>query len=216
MKRICPCCKNEKTVNNGLTRRGKQQFRCNNCGKNFSENTVKGCPHTRIPFLFIVKMLDIRKKDAAIKGKNMSMRRFRPYVNFWLWRLSIDGDINHYLKFDQWLDEGNGVSRQTINYWIKNFENYLNNNTIVQEASNFFKKKIREFSKPIDGMEKPPNIKYVKIIEKRSNKETLSLMLKYIGEKECKYLVRNHEDFFNELFENYSICEPGCLKLVYG
>ena len=37
-KKQCPCCSSQKIVANGK-KKGVQRFRCNECGKNFSENT---------------------------------------------------------------------------------------------------------------------------------------------------------------------------------
>ena len=61
---VCPGCGGENVVRNGVTRHGKQNFRCPDCGRQFVEH-----PAGRIPAevrRIVDRMLDAEHDVAAI------------------------------------------------------------------------------------------------------------------------------------------------------
>lgn len=47
---ICPTCGSDDVMKNGMTRRGKQNHKCRDCGRQESRKPELGKPRTRTPW----------------------------------------------------------------------------------------------------------------------------------------------------------------------
>jgi len=164
---FCPNCNSKDIVINGHYHNGKPQFLCKKCHKYFYENSLRGYPPTAIPFPVIAYLLYFHRKVPEFSN----MRKFRKFVDFWL----------KYLKFK---DEA--VSRHIINYWIKNYDSYLDNVIPFSEASYFVKQRISKVLPPV----KP--IPY---------RRALIVLERKFGKAYCVGLVRSDPVFFQELVD---------------
>jgi hypothetical protein len=165
---ICPHCKSLKIVKNGHPNNEKLQFYCRSCNKYFSEDTLNGYPPTNIPFPFIAYFLYFHRKVPEFSN----MRKFRKFVTYWL----------KYLKI-----KDKEVSRHIINYWLKNYEKYLDRVITFEESRGFVRVRISK----LYGRISP--------VEQFSYKYSLKILEGKFGKDYCFRLVRSDPVFFQEL-----------------
>jgi hypothetical protein len=165
---ICPHCKDSDIIKNGHPSNEKLQFFCKSCKKYFSEDTLKGYPPTNIPFPLIAYLLYFRRKIPEFSN----MRKFRKFVAFWLKYLNISES---------------DISRHTINYWINNYDSYLDSIITFSECRDFVRHRVSKVFPPV---RKPlPYGSALKVLENK------------FGKTYCVGLVRSDPVFFQELVD---------------
>jgi hypothetical protein len=169
---FCPNCNSRKIVKNGHHHQNKIQFYCPSCKKYFYLDSVKGYPPTTIPFPVIAYLLYFRRKIPEFSN----MRKYRKFVIFWLNHLRISSE---------------GISRQTIHYWINNYDSYLDNVITFSECRDFVRQRV---SKVIPPVRKP-----------LSYGSALKVLEKKFGKVYCVGLVRSDPVFFQELVDIVSL-----------
>ena len=167
---FCPHCQSNKVIRNGHPHSKKLEFSCKTCHKYFYEDTLKGYPPTNIPFPVIAYFLYFRKKIPEFSN----MRKFRRFVNHLLQHLKIS---------DQ------GVSRQTIHHWIKEFDHLLDRVITFEESRDYCQNRIKKLSKA-----RPPQ----KTIPYR---RALEVMVRKFGRNAVVKLIKKDEIFFKDLVD---------------
>ena len=182
---LCPYCQSKKVVKNGHPHSRKLEFSCKTCHKYFYEDTLKGYPPTSIPFPVIAYILYFRQKVPEFSN----MRKFRKFINHWLQHLKIS---------DQ------GVSRQTIHHWIKNYEKDFERIITFSESREYCRQHLSKITKafPIPPQKPIPYGKALKILERK------------FGKSYCINLIRTDEEFFKELVEIISKHNVFCWEFL--
>jgi len=163
---FCPNCSSKKIVKNGHHHQNKIQFYCPTCKKYFFLDSLKGYPPTTIPFPVIAYLLYFRRKIPEFSN----MKKYRKFVIFWLNNLRISGK---------------DISRQTIHYWINNYDSYLDNVITFDESRDFVRHRVSKILPPVH---KP-----------LSYGSALKVLEKKFGKAYCIGLVRSDPVFFQEL-----------------
>lgn len=179
----CPHCNSVDLIQSRHPKIGKIQFFCKSCGKYFSEDALKGYPHSNVPFPVIAYLLYFRRKVPDFSNT----RKFRKFVNYWL----------SYLKvYDK------EVSRQTLHHWFNNFDQFLDNVITFSEAQVFVKKRL-ERVRPVPSQVPIPYGRALKILERKYGKVYLVRLIKSDEEffKELVGIVSKHGVFSWEVFE---------------
>jgi hypothetical protein len=163
---FCPNCSSKKIVKNGHHHQNKIQFYCPTCKKYFYLDSVKGYPPTTIPFPVIAYLLYFRRKIPEFSN----MKKYRKFVIFWLNHLRISSK---------------DISRQTIHYWINNYDSYLDNIITFSECRDFVRHRVSKILPPVH---KPlPYGSALKVLENK------------FGKTYCVGLVRSDPVFFQDL-----------------
>jgi hypothetical protein len=165
---FCPHCSSNKFIKNGHPHGGKHEFICKSCNRYFTEDSLKSYPPTNIPFPLIAYLLYFRRKVPEFSN----MRKYRKFVIFWLNQLRISSE---------------GVSRQTIHYWINNYDSYLDNVITFSESRDFVRQRV---SKVLPPVRKP-----------LSYGSALKVLEKKFGKIYCFGLIRSDPVFFQELVD---------------
>lgn len=168
LKIRCPHCNSKDIVKNGHHYGGKLQFLCRSCNKHFTLESARGYPPTNIPFPVVAYLLYFRRKVPVFSD----MRKYRKFVNYWLKYLRISKD---------------GVSRQTIHHWIKNFDPLLDDVISFDEASGFCHDLVKDLQSVRPAFAPVPYRRSLRVLEKKFGKEFLFRLLK------------DDEAFFKEL-----------------
>ncbi len=183
---FCPNCGSKKIVKNGHHHQNKIQFYCPSCKKYFYLDSVKGYPPTTIPFSVIAYLLYFRRKIPEFSN----MRKYRKFVIFWLNQLRISSK---------------GISRQTIHYWINNYDSYLDSIITFSESRDFVRQRVTKVFPPV---RKP-----------LSYGSALKVLEKKFGKTYCVGLVRSDPVFFQELVDivsQYGVFGWEFLKTDFG
>jgi len=141
---------------------------------------LKGYPPSNIPFPIIAYLLYFRRKVPEFS----SMRRYRRFVNHWL----------KYLEIFE-----NGVSRQAVHHWIKNYESLLDEVISFDVARGFVHDVVKGLGKPV---------------HKVSYSEALQFLTDKFGQEFCMDLLRGDEEFFKEFVE--AVCKFGVYSWEAG
>jgi hypothetical protein len=185
----CPYCSSVDIVRNGHPHSAQLEFFCKSCHKYLYENTIKGYPHTSIPFPVIAYLLYFRKKVPGFSN----MRSFRRFVNYWLVYLRVSkGEI----------------SRQTVHHWIKNFDPLLDKVISFEEASNYCHVLLKDLTKARPPASPIPYGRTLRFLEMKFGKKFLVGLLKddEFFFKELVNVVGKHGVFCWEFDDKKECC----------
>lgn len=217
MKIICtnPECKSNNIIKNGLTYSKTQKYQCKDCGKYFTTHINSNIPKTDVPFYFIIHMLNFKKKAHEQLGNKIpkSLFNFRKRVNFWYTTMGYNKEIPPDMPFNDWYNDTNGFTRQRIRYWIKKYWNYLDDEEIVQEAKEFFNKRMDEIlKKAITKGDFEEDIVWKEI--KTDHMEVLEYLIYKFGKEKCLEIMSDKDrSFFDYLIRDYRLRLVHLLKV---
>lgn len=160
-------------------------------------------------------MLNFKKKAHEQFGERIPLEifNFREKVNFWYTTLGYNKEIPPDMPFNDWYNETNGFTRQRIRYWIKKYWNYLDDEEIVQEAKEFFNKRMDEIlKKTITKGDFEEDIVWKEI--KTDHMEVLGYLINKFGEEKCSEITSNKDrSFFDYLIRDYRLRLVHLLKV---
>jgi len=173
MNLSCPECKSNAITKNG-TFRNKQRYICKKCKKTFTEDKTRGFPPTSVPFEFIALVL--YRSEGGANAMKLKM-------------------INYFLdKFDF---KKKKITRITLYDWKKKYGKIYEDLVTLREANRFFQDHIyKAFPTDKEEERSPPEdeVEYYK----RGHVKNLMILRERFGEKECKKMLKEEPDEFND------------------
>jgi len=206
MTLICPICNSNNIVKNGKSN-NKQQFKCKECNKFFSYNTLKGFPKTSYPFPYIAYVIYKKRQYEEIEYELPP----KCFHNF-LFHLQYECGIkrlpsNRMRQKKQLPPEYKQISRQTYHTWYKNYNENLEEIISREEAKKFVDKLSNETdlhnlkSRPIEKPPKEEYIDYEMVKFRIKRKDALKKFVEYFGKEKVMSLLKNDVKAFNEILE---------------